>query len=74
MSTRITIDESAKKILEKTSIYQGTTYIDSLEEINIAGYAKAQVSQADTIIPENIKENETILGVLGTYAGGGARL
>ena len=66
----IIIDDSAKEILRE-ELSSGKTYIKTLNEENIAGYAKAQVSQADTIIPENIKENETILGVTGTYGGGG---
>ena len=32
-------------------------------------YTTAQVSQADIIIPDNIKNGETILGVQGTYEG-----
>ena len=73
MQINVIIDDSAKEILRE-EMAQGKTFITSAEEINVSEYALTQVSAADTIIPENIKENETILGVTGSYTGGGARL
>lgn len=61
------IDESAKEILQNT--FSGKAFVESLEEQNVAGKATAQVSNAETIIPENIKENVQILGVEGSYSG-----
>jgi hypothetical protein len=71
MSINAFIEESAKEILREKIPGQGKVFIESLGEADVAGFAKAQVSAADTIIPENIKVEETILGVTGSYTGGG---
>ena len=65
------IDDSAKEIL-KENMYSGTGYLKTKEEVSTGSYAKMKISGADAVVPENIKENETILGVVGTYGGGGS--
>ena len=68
MSSRVIIDESAKRVLEE-SIYSGTKYINTTKETDVTGCVNAQVSGADIIAPINIKKDVTILGVEGSYDG-----
>ena len=68
MNNNVIIDESAKQILIE-NIYKGKGYINTLDPVPVETYAEMQVSSADTIIPENIKKDETLLGVTGTYDG-----
>lgn len=49
----------------------GKLIITSTEEVNVASYATAQVVDAD-LVAGNIKKDVDILGVVGSYEGGGA--
>ena len=48
----------------------GKLSITGTSEVNCASYATAQVSDAD-LVAENIKKDVNILGVTGSYEGGG---
>ena len=49
----------------------GKLSITGTSEVNCASYATAQVSDAD-LVAENIKKDVSILGVTGSYEGGGS--
>ncbi len=49
----------------------GKKLITDTSETDVAAFATAQVS-SDTLLAENIKKDVNILGVLGTFAGGGS--
>lgn len=49
----------------------GKKEITTTEEVNVANYATAQVVDAD-LVAGNIKKDVDILGVVGSYEGGGA--
>ena len=49
---------------------EGKLTITSTAEVNVYDYATAQVVDAN-LIADNIKEDGEILGVTGTYSGGG---
>ncbi len=52
----------------------GNQDIETLSEYDVSAKATARISAAERakIIPENIKKDVTILGVIGTHQGGGA--
>lgn len=62
------IDEIATVAVATPS---GKLPITGTSEVNCASYATAQVS-SDTLIAENIKKDVSILGVTGSYEGGGS--
>ena len=62
------IDEIATVAVATPS---GKLSITGTSEVNCASYATAQVS-SNTLIAENIKKDVSILGVTGSYEGGGS--
>lgn len=51
----------------------GKKLITDTSETDVAAFATAQIS-SDTLLAENIKKNVNILGVVGSFEGGGATI
>ena len=68
--TQVNVYLNGTRIIPRTEGIQpmGKITITSLDEINVAQYATAQVVDED-IIAENIKKDVNILGVTGSYEG-----
>lgn len=67
----VTIDEDGVETDIQGVQPSGKKEITSTAEVNVANYATAQVVDED-LIAGNIKKDVDILGVVGSYEGGGA--